>query len=39
MKGGDTKADRNTVYQGDNVHFSKRVSGLGTADAVLDQIK
>jgi len=39
MKGGNTKADRNTVYQGDNVHFSKRVSGLGTADAVLDQIK
>ena len=39
MKGGDTKADRNTVYQGDNVHFSKRVNGLGTADAVLDQIK
>ena len=39
MKGGDTKADRNTVYQGDNVHFSKRVSGLGTADAVLEQIK
>ena len=39
MKGGNTKADTNTVYQGDNVHFSKRVSGLGTADAVLDQIK
>ena len=39
MKGGDTKADKTQVFQGDNIHFSKRINGLGTADAVLDQIK
>ena len=39
MKGGDTKADKTNVYQGDNIHFSKRINGLGTADAVLEQIK
>ena len=39
MKGGDTKADKTSVYQGDNIHFSKRINGLGTADAVLEQIK